>query len=103
MVLGAIKDGRLRLPPLRGAFGILDRSLRAMTGRWRRNGRRPAVINPASGGSSRRLLTGRSCRQLCIHVVSRSQRQQRDRRGDAEPGRKSKDADTYTIQQQPKQ
>ena len=55
-VLGTVKDGRLRLPPLRGAFGILDRPCASVAAGGRRDGKRP-TFDHASGGSNRKLLT----------------------------------------------
>ncbi len=40
-VLGTVKDGRLRLPPLCGAFGILRPPLCAVAAEARRNGKHP--------------------------------------------------------------
>jgi len=54
-VLGTVKDGRLRLPPLRGAFGILDRSCAPCPADAVGTEGVP-TLDHASGGSNRRRL-----------------------------------------------
>ena len=53
-VLGAVKDGRLRLPPLRGAFGILDRPCAPCPAKAVGTKGVP-TIDHASGGSNKGL------------------------------------------------
>jgi len=53
-VLETVKDGRLRLPPLRGAFGILDSPCAPLPPEGVGTGSVPSH-RPASGRSNRKL------------------------------------------------
>jgi hypothetical protein len=64
-VLGTVKDGHLRLPPLRGAYGILDRPCAPLPSEGVGTGSVPNNDH-ASGGSNRKLRTG--------HIAVRSSR-----------------------------
>jgi hypothetical protein len=58
MVLGTVKDGRLRLPPLRGAFGIVDRPCAPLPPEGVGTGSVPTIDRPPAGRTGSGLTGG---------------------------------------------
>ncbi len=57
-MLGTVKDGRLRLPPLRGAYGILDRPCAPLPPESVGTGSVPTPDQPPAGRTGSGLTGG---------------------------------------------